>query len=160
MQRDKEAAFSVAGKIFYDAVEKRVAYVVVEDREEREHIISLYNEHLIYTIDLETGICTVEKSDRAFVAIAVPQNATFFSEAILGTSDRSLGGGVLVQIWGGNFTNPKGFYQIVMTVEGCIPLNDIFVSEDIGTVETFFSDIVGGITDPNAFIPPKNCPQP
>ena len=69
--------------------------------------------------------------------------------------------------------NFVGFYQVVVTRRGCIPLNDLFVSDEIGTVETLwvqdnsisnlshffhsFSNIVGGISDPNVFVPPGAC---
>jgi hypothetical protein len=116
-----------------------VAYILLDNEgqsSEKLHIIALYKEDLIYTINLETETCAVQKLGRTFIPIQVPVNATFVGDTILGTSDLNLGDGVEVETWQGKFTDPNGFYQVVVTRRGCIPLNSLFVSDEIGTVET------------------------
>jgi hypothetical protein len=156
----KSRLFFTTGEIYYDEVQQRVAYILLDNEgqsSEKLHIIALYKEDLIYTINLETETCAVQKLGRTFIPIQVPVNATFVGDTILGTSDLNLGDGVEVETWQGKFTDPNGFYQVVVTRRGCIPLNSLFVSDEIGTVETFFSNIVGGISDPNVFVPPGAC---
>jgi hypothetical protein len=135
----KSRLFFTTGEIYYDEVQQRVAYILLDNEgqsSEKLHIIALYKEDLIYTINLETETCAVQKLGRTFIPIQVPVNATFVGDTILGTSDLNLGDGVEVETWQGKFTDPNGFYQVVVTRRGCIPLNSLFVSDEIGTVET------------------------
>ena len=106
-----------------------------------------------YSINLVTKACIVYDLKDSFRPIHIPENATFEGEFYLGTSSIA-GDGILVESWVGNTSNPMGtvcmfhifrkvcvyllscvshhppgVYQILVTVDACIPINDLFYDE-------------------------------
>ena len=121
------------------------------------HDILLFKEGKRYSEDRNTRECTEYVLTDKFRPIHIPENGTFDGEFYLGSSS-SQGSGVLAESWSGKTTNPNGAYSDLVTDKGCIPVHDIFVDEDDPQImETFFYDVVAGISDPNVFVPPKDC---
>ena len=66
---------------------------------------------------------------------------------------------LLVTIWGDKFQDDQGNevdYMGTWTYEACLPINYIFYSK-LYVDRNDFYDITTGISDPNAFIPHKEC---
>jgi hypothetical protein len=60
----------------------------------------------------------------------------------------------------GNFTTPANDtinYFSTWTYRGCIPVSRNTVSEKYGSGHLSFYDVTLGISDPNVFIPPREC---
>jgi hypothetical protein len=158
--RDRGRGFSDKGVMFYDSNRQRIAYLVEVDGSEGKdfyHEILLYKEGKMYIEDRDTRECTVSDLKDTFRPIHIPANATFEAEFFLGTSGIA-GAGVLVEAWTGKTTNPNGDYYVLVTAEGCVIVNDFFFNEDTSDfIQTYFFDVVSGITDPNEFVPPSDC---
>lgn len=43
------------------------------------------------------------------------------------------------------------------TYQGCLPVADTSVDPKFGMSHSSFYDVIGGITDPDVFIPPRQC---
>ena len=61
---------------------------------------------------------------------------------------------------GGNFTTPTNEtipYMGTWTYKGCLPVSRLSFSEKYGNEVLSFYDITIGISDPNVFIPRREC---
>ncbi|CAF1036801.1 unnamed protein product [Rotaria sp. Silwood1] len=86
-------------------------------------------------------------------------DARSYGEAYIGSS-ASPSTGLLVTIWGGNYTTPSNDtvnYIGMWTYEACLPVSQTSTHPKYGTSHQSFYDVSGGISDPNVFIPPREC---
>ena len=61
---------------------------------------------------------------------------------------------------GGNFTTPDKEsidYVSTWTYRGCIPVSRTTAGEKSGVSQLSFYDVTAGISDPNVFIPRREC---
>jgi len=68
---------------------------------------------------------------------------------------------ILTTIWGATFTDSKGNeidYLGTWTLNACLPVSSRYYSkaDNLATHGQFY-DIVPGISDPNAFVPRREC---
>ena len=92
--------------------------------------------------------------------LGIPQNATFFGEAYVGSSAVP-GANVLVTLWGDKFQDEKGNeidYFGTWTYEACIPVSIQYYSQaDKFDLHIDNFDVTPGIEDPNVFLPRPEC---
>jgi len=157
LEIDPSKEFESRARLTYDAYNERIhsiEEVNLHDKKDYFQSLYLFKEGKEYQLNLKTKECKVSPLSRAFRPIAIPKNATFYGETIIG-SLAAPGEGVTVQLWGGE--TEHGRYAGSWTVKGCIPVTDVYFSNRTGLVHTSFYDVVAGIHDPNVFIPPKEC---
>ncbi|XP_046579778.1 LOW QUALITY PROTEIN: mammalian ependymin-related protein 1-like [Haliotis rubra] len=114
----------------------------------------LFNEGKEYRVNLRTRTCNETGITRPWIPFGVPPDARFRGNADIGAAgvpDEH----VIVNLFDGTIDNNPYF----MTASGtdCIPIQAGFFSNDTGGVLTDFFDISIGISDPEAFIPPREC---
>ncbi|XP_071962541.1 mammalian ependymin-related protein 1-like [Antedon mediterranea] len=154
-----ERQYEVRSRLSYDARNYRKRYVdevfTTGDKRDYFDVLYLHNVGIEYRFDLQTKKCESRKiSKDQFFPIGIPENATFYGEANIGTKGFP-GEGVLVQTWGGQ--SERGRYSGIWTVTGCLPVKEGYYSNQTGYISTEFYDITLGISDPNVFMPPKEC---
>jgi hypothetical protein len=162
-QIDPKLQFARRGHIAFDAHEERTSIfeeVMNGTSDNAYHEIHLFRERRRYRIDLKTKVCTVEHSDERFRPWHIPRDAHFVGDAYIGTNAFQHSG-VLTTHWEHhNKTEHTRWYGVFTDRDvGCVPVMDYFHDERIGTVHTSFFDVVLGISDPNQFIPPHDCPH-
>ncbi|XP_065184344.1 mammalian ependymin-related protein 1-like [Sycon ciliatum] len=150
--------FERFARIAYDASNERVAIreevIEGETREFYEEIF-IHRAEVGYRINGRTRQCEKFALKEPFRYIQVPENATSYGEAYVGSSSVA-GAGTLVNLWGGE--TERGRYSGSWTSVGCVPVTDSYVSSTTGFIHWTFYDVTLGISDPNVFIPPSNCP--
>ncbi|XP_071962806.1 mammalian ependymin-related protein 1-like [Antedon mediterranea] len=156
---NRERQYEVRSRLSYDARNYRKRYVdevfTTDDTREYFDVLYLHNVGIEYRLDLQTRQCeSRDISQEQFFPIGIPKNATFYGEATIGTKGFP-GEGVLVQTWGGQ--SERGRYSGIWTVTGCLPVKEGYYSNQTGYISTEFYDITLGISDPNVFLPPKEC---
>lgn len=114
----------------------------------------------MYVYNFKTKNCSVEKIDRPWRNFGVPKNATNMGEAYIGSSAVHKAH-LLVTSWKDEMTDKKGNkyeYTGVWTLEACLPITITFYSDTakVHSIMNFF-DIVPGISNPDDFIPRKEC---
>ncbi|XP_070578814.1 mammalian ependymin-related protein 1-like [Ptychodera flava] len=157
IQYDISKQFEMRGRMAYDAYNERI-HVVDEvnlvDKKDYFSSLFLHRERKEYQLNMKTKECKVTELTRPFRPVRIPNNATFYGETIIG-SLAAPGEGVTVQLWGGH--TEHGRYAGSWTVKGCIPVSEVYFSNQTGVVHTDFFDVTAGIHDPDVFIPPKEC---
>ncbi|XP_078672259.1 mammalian ependymin-related protein 1-like [Branchiostoma floridae x Branchiostoma belcheri] len=156
---DPAKRFYERARISYDAINRRVRIIEeVNIKEQRDFfdVLFLHEVGKEYKFNLRTKECAVSAIAEQFRPFEVPPNATSFGESYIGTGAFP-GEGVLITLWGGEAEQPAGRYMATFTNSGCVPVEDGFCTERFGCVHTAFYDVVAGISDPNVFIPPREC---
>ncbi|XP_066282340.1 mammalian ependymin-related protein 1-like [Branchiostoma lanceolatum] len=157
---DPEKRFSERARMSYDATNRRVRRIEeVNLLEEKDFYDVLYIHNTEpgteYRLNLKTKECEKREMSEPWREFQVPPNATFLGESYIGTGAVP-GAGVLTELWAHTFESGDKYFG-VYTVEGCIPIQEEFFSNRTGLVSTFFFDVVAGVSDPNVFIPPREC---
>ncbi|XP_035657336.1 mammalian ependymin-related protein 1-like [Branchiostoma floridae] len=157
---DPEKRFSERARMSYDATNRRVRRIeevnLLEDKEFYD-VLYIHNTEpgTEYRLNLKTKECQKREMSNAWRPFQVPPNSTFLGESYIGTGAVP-GAGVLTELWSNTFEDGDKYFG-VYTVEGCIPIQEEFYSNRTGLVSTFFFDVTAGISDPNVFIPPREC---
>ncbi|CAH1261897.1 EPDR1 [Branchiostoma lanceolatum] len=157
---DPVKQFSERAKVSYDGANKRVRRIeevnLLQDKEFFD-VLYLHNTEpgTEYRLNLKSKECEKKELTEPWRPFEVPPNATFLGESYIGTGAVP-GAGVLTELWERTFESGDKFFG-AYTVEGCIPIQDEFYSNRTGLVTTLFFDVTGGISDPNVFIPPREC---
>jgi len=120
-----------------------------------------YDGGVYYEINQQTQACVKGKLNGPFVPHGVFPNSTFQGNYVIGSSSQP-GSGLLIEAWATNFTSPQGNIQWFATFSqfDCFPIRDQYIfpgNQPQFFIEEFFNG-VNGITDPNAFVPPPQCP--
>eukprot|EP00118_Oscarella_pearsei_P024435 m.306069 g.306069 ORF g.306069 m.306069 type:complete len:191 (+) comp40936_c0_seq1:60-632(+) len=115
----------------------------------------LYKERVYYQLNLRTRQCEKRPLLEPFHTHGVPPNVTGAGQSYIGTAADPQAG-LLTNAYKG-YTE-RGYYFGVFTAVGCLPVYHTYFSTQ-GYTNSFYYDIVGGISDPNVFIPPPECLQ-
>eukprot|EP00058_Branchiostoma_floridae_P011362 XP_002596850.1 hypothetical protein BRAFLDRAFT_99749 [Branchiostoma floridae] len=157
---DPEKRFSERARISYDATNRRIRIIeevnILVAREYYD-VLFIHNTEpgTEYRLNLKTKECQKRDIVDAWRPFQVPPNSTFLGESYIGTGSIQ-GAGVQTQLWENVFENEDKYFG-VYTAVGCIPIQEEFYSRRTGLVTTTFFDVTGGISDPNVFIPPREC---
>ncbi|CAH1261900.1 EPDR1 [Branchiostoma lanceolatum] len=152
--------FSERARLSYDATNRRVRGVAeVNIHEDKEYfdVLRLYNTEpgTEYRLNMKTKECEKRELTDVWRPFGVPPNSTFLGEDYIGTGGLP-GAGVLVSLWSNEFEDGDKYFGI-FTVEACLPFQEEHYSNRTGLESTTFFDVTGGISDPNVFIPPREC---
>ncbi|UJR37490.1 hypothetical protein I4U23_030193 [Adineta vaga] len=133
------------GRIF-DIIED----IELSDDEFVYDVLTLYDSGLQFIYDLKSHSCTRTPVTYPWRDYAIPSMHIPLPDT-----------GVLITIWGGNITIP--FLNVTLpyiatwTYKACLPISRTVYSEKFGNEITSFYDITAGISDPNVFIPRREC---
>ncbi|KAJ8309365.1 hypothetical protein KUTeg_014239 [Tegillarca granosa] len=105
-----------------------------------------------YRLDLKTRKCNVTTPRMPWRPLGVPPGSKFEGSAVIGAAGVS-GEFITVNNFYGNFSDGFQFAGVV-TSPDCVPIQLDFIGQNSIEHNTFY-DIAPGITDPNAFIPPR-----
>ncbi|KAL8598253.1 hypothetical protein ACOMHN_035203 [Nucella lapillus] len=158
-QFDKERKEFVEGKMYYDAVNQRIRefeYEKIGSTSAFYDKLKLYQLNVEYTVDLKTRKCNMtEPRPRTWFPFGVPPDARFRGAGTIGAVGVP-NEEVTVNVFKGEFEG-RDPYVVTVTQPDCF-LVDIAVFRD-GTLDygREFYDVVSGITDPEAFIPSREC---
>ncbi|XP_035700255.1 mammalian ependymin-related protein 1-like [Branchiostoma floridae] len=157
---DPEKRFAERARISYDATNRRIRLieeVLIRDDKDYFDVLFIHNTEpgTEYRFNLKTKECQKREIADAWRPFQVPPNSTFLGEGYIGTGAVP-GAGVLTQLWSNTFENEDKYFG-VYTAEGCIPIQEEFYSRRTGLVSSTFFDVTAGISDPNVFIPPREC---
>ncbi|KAJ8394063.1 hypothetical protein AAFF_G00054070 [Aldrovandia affinis] len=118
--------------------------------------LTLFREKVMYDISYEHQTCENKPVNVPFPPMAVPRDAEFVHQFVLGSSSEP-GQGILLNVWSGTDPHVTGRYEVTTTDLGCLPVGTRHYAEGTGWHTTVFYDAVYGIEDPNVFIPPSFC---
>ncbi|KAL4237795.1 Mammalian ependymin-related protein 1 [Mactra antiquata] len=155
---DRTKQEAMIGKVSYDETNKRVRIIEeVEQGTEKDYydVLWLHNIQREYRFNLKTRKCNVTTLMRPFRPFGVPPFAKFVFEAEIGAAGVP-GESLIAQTWDGEFED-KSRFVVSVTYPDCVPLNSGFYSESTGFEQSDFFDVSLGISDPMAFIPPREC---
>jgi len=157
-----EQKFEQRGYLSYDAIYQReriIEEIEVGDDRDYYDVVALFQAKMEFVYNFRTHNCTRRTIDRAWRDFGIRQGARSYGEAYVGSSGVP-GASVLVTIWGGNFTTPENHtvnYFGTWTYQGCLPVSSTSHNSKYGTSHASFFDITPGISDPNVFIPRREC---
>ncbi|MCI3311125.1 hypothetical protein MP969_26095, partial [Escherichia coli] len=155
---DRERQFEIDGKIYYDEDNQRIREFEFEQIGSEKSFydkLKLYTLNIEYRVDLHTRKCNVTAPRRPWFPIGVPPEARFAGEGTLGVVGQP-NEQVTIAFFNGNFQGTP--YFVSVTQPDCFPVQSgIFFNGSAGFEHTEFFDLVSGITDPMAFIPPREC---
>ncbi|KAK7482228.1 hypothetical protein BaRGS_00026577 [Batillaria attramentaria] len=161
VQMDRERNVYVEGGVAYDAENRRVrefeyeklgSQVVVYDK------LKLYNMNTEYTVNLKTRKCNVTTPRHGFRPYGVPPEARYAGQGTIGAVGVP-NEEVTISVYVGEFEGRDPF-MVTVTEPDCFPVEFSVYSKTSGFEHREFFDVVSGITDPDAFIPPKECISP
>jgi hypothetical protein len=159
---NEEQNLVVVGRLSYDATYHRER--IIDEVDEGTQVdnydtVALFDLKVEFIYNFKARNCTRREITRAWRDFGVRANDTSYGEAYIGSSAVP-GANVLVTIWGGNFTTPQndtiGFVS-AWTYLGCIPVSRTSFSQRLGVSHLSFYDVTAGISDPNVFIPRREC---
>jgi len=157
---DVEKKTESRARLAYDSENQRIAHVDEVDTHHKDreffHEIVLFHEKTRYLINLKKKECKKESISFPFRRFGVPVNASFVGEATIGTEALS-NAGVLTNLWEEENKDEGRFWFGSFTHNGCIPVHDHFRDKTHGLMQSSFFDVVLGISNPNVFVPPKEC---
>ncbi|XP_060072819.1 uncharacterized protein LOC132552649 [Ylistrum balloti] len=158
VRMDYSQKYEERRRLFYDQTNLRtrtIAEVEINSTREFYDVISLFKERKMYSLNMRTKTCNVTniEPDRAFHYRGVHPDARFEGILSLGAAGFP-GENIQVEVFSANETND--FYTGIVTSPGCIPVNNIHISQKYGYEHSDYFDITVGITDPQAFVPPTN----
>ncbi|CAF1981119.1 unnamed protein product [Rotaria magnacalcarata] len=153
---------TLRGRISYDSVYHRARIVddlQIGSEEIANDILSLYDARIEFDYNFKTKNCTRREITEPWRDFGIRPDATSYGEAYIGSSSLT-DTGLLITIWGGNFTLPNNEtipYIGTWTYRGCLPVSRTTYSEKYGNEVLSFYDLTVGISDPNVFIPRSEC---
>jgi hypothetical protein len=149
--------------ITYDAIYRRERvveeYLHGKDKDYFD-VLYLHSTRLMYVYNFKTKKCTIEQINRPWRNFGIPRNASSLGEAYIGASGVPKAH-LLVTFWRDEIKDEKGNkyeYSGVWTHDACLPVTVALSSTTakVNAVMNFF-DIVSGISNPDVFIPRKEC---
>ncbi|KAK7103812.1 hypothetical protein V1264_018637 [Littorina saxatilis] len=158
---DRERKFFSEGKIYYDSVNQRIREFEFEDINSDKAVydkLRLHNLNIEYTLDLKTRKCNVTVPRRGFRPYGVPPQGKFRGSGTVGAVGVP-NEQVTVNIFEGDFA-PKEPFFVTVTSPDCFVVEFGAYASDFGYEHREFYDVVSGITDPMAFVPPQECISP
>ncbi|XP_033736121.1 mammalian ependymin-related protein 1-like [Pecten maximus] len=156
---DRSKNFTQFGKVSYDETQRRERIIEeVEFGSDRDYFdtLFLHNVGKGYILNLKTRKCNVTNLTEPFIPRGVPREAEFEGEATIGAAGVP-GEFMVVENFKGTFRSTGAKFFGVSTVPDCMPIEFGYYSEKTGFVQQTMFDVNIGISDPNVFIPPKEC---
>ncbi|XP_041635385.1 ependymin-like [Cheilinus undulatus] len=153
-----EELYAIA-RYLYDAIGERIRLFEIGSYDNQTFsydVLLLFREHVMYQIDDKDRTCQKLHLKDDFVPLAIPGDATFVNQVVLGDSSRP-GEGLLMNTWMGNMPDQGGRFLASVTDFGCIPISIEYQDKPSGWLQTTYFDNVIGITDPELLIPPSFC---
>ncbi|CAF2050550.1 unnamed protein product [Rotaria magnacalcarata] len=152
---------TVQGKLSYDSVYQRERFIeqVVVGDDYYYETIALFQVRLEFVINLTARNCSRLPLTRPWRDFSIRPDAHSYGEAYIGSSALP-STGLLITMWGGNYTTPSNDtvnYIGTWTYEACLPVSHTSIHPKYGITHDSFYDVSGGISDPNVFIPPREC---
>jgi hypothetical protein len=159
-----QGRMNIAGEYFYDESGLRKARVeqvyINDDKPVNYQVIEDYKTSKYYEINLDTNTCQTGNLTIPFIPHAVPDNANFTGDFIIGSSAVP-GGSVEIETWAAEFHPPSTsdtiYWAGSFTANGCIPIRVQVIDPNKNVFIEDFADVVVGIVDPNVFIVPPFC---
>ncbi|KAG7321388.1 hypothetical protein KOW79_015803 [Hemibagrus wyckioides] len=154
-----EGKTMVYEQFYYDALEERIRVVAAGKEGEHDVFMDrllLFREKVYYDIIYHNKTCTKNSLDAAFVPIAIPFDAKHRAQVVLGSLSAPAEG-LLVNNWVGSDAEIKANYSLTFTEFGCIPVVTLYHIDGVGHFLSSFFDMIIGIGDPSALIPPAFC---
>ncbi|XP_041354560.1 mammalian ependymin-related protein 1-like [Gigantopelta aegis] len=155
---DHQRKSQIFARFAYDDIEKRFREIEIEQFGKQHAFydtLYLHNVGLEYKLDLRTRKCNVTAITSPFRPFAIPPDAKFKGAVVYGAA------GIPNQHVNLNrFEGEMGELQFEMfhTSPNCIPVQVSFFKNSTRVVKhRQFYDVSVGISDPEAFIPPKDC---
>ena len=155
---DRERKFYTEGQMYYDAANKRVREFEFEEIGSEKMVydkLRLYNLNIEYTVDLKTRKCNVTVPHHSWRPYGVPPFARFAGEGTIGAVGVP-NEQVTVAMFDGQFDEKDPFF-VTVTQPDCFVVEMGVFSNTSGFDHREFYDVVSGITDPAAFVPPEAC---
>ncbi|CAF1073955.1 unnamed protein product [Rotaria sordida] len=153
---------TLRGRTSYDSTYHRIRIVETIDVGSEEiavDVLALYDANIEFVYDLKSHNCTRREIIQPWRDFGILPDARSYGEAYIGSSARP-DTGLLITIWGGNLTLPTNEtlrYVGTWTHQGCLPVSRTTYSEKYGNEILSFYDLTVGISDPNVFIPRREC---
>ncbi|KAM9827815.1 ependymin-like 1 [Neosynchiropus ocellatus] len=146
-------------RYMYDALGQRIRlheFGVYQNETFTLDVLLLYRESIMFEIDRKAQTCKKRPLQVDFQPLAIPQNASFLGQAVVGGSSGP-GQGLLVNTWVGLLPNNAGRYLTTVTEFGCIPVSISYQTPQYGwMVLSYFNNVIG-LIDPNELNPPAFC---
>merc|ERR1711963_1063383 len=160
---DRERGYYVKGKMFFDRINRRVREFEEFDINKTESYydrLKLYNLNTEYSVDLKTRNCTVY-TPRHYHPWGVPPDFKYVgagTAGVIGLSQES----VVINVWAGQFQDRNETVEMAFTVTSpdCFPVEHTYKYGSGNYEHREFYDMVAGITDPGAFVPPRRACVP
>merc|ERR1712121_305887 len=108
-----------------------------------------------YIVERSTRKFNVTTPRRRFRPLGVPPEAKFVAGGVIGAAGVP-GESVTIATFEGKFEDIE--YFVTVTHPDCFPVSSGDRSKDNMEI-TRFSDMKTGISDPEVFYPPRDCPQ-
>ncbi|XP_013875976.1 ependymin [Austrofundulus limnaeus] len=148
-------------KYMYDALGQRVRIMELGTYENKSFTydaLLLFREATMYEIHQHNRTCKKLPLKADFQPMAIPKDASFVGQFVLGSSSGP-GEGLLVNSWAGDLPDKSGQYVSSVTEFGCIPITSASHTKEFGWVVTSFINNIKGIPDPSKLNPPDFCPD-
>jgi len=155
---NRERKYFIEGKMYYDEVNKRIREFEFEDinsTKEAYDKLKLYNLNTEYTVDLKTRKCNVTGTHHSWRPYGVPPFASYKGQGTLG-SVGTLNEEVTISLFEGQFDENATFF-VTVTEPDCFVVEMGVFSKEYGFEHREFYDVISGIEDPAAFVPPEAC---
>jgi len=159
---NQQQKFMARGRLSYDATFHRERLIEeIEDgsQESFYDVLALFDAQIEYAYNFRARNCTRRPITRPWRDFGIRPDARSYGEAYIGSS-AAPGLGLLVTMWGGNHTTPSNDTVRTFgtwTLQACLPVSHMSHSQQYGRSHTSFFDITAGISDPNVFIPRREC---
>jgi hypothetical protein len=152
-------------KVVYDGDGQRIHTVEEENADSPGRVyyerIYLFKEKIYYEINLSTNECKKLALHTPWSGREIPKNATFDREHVMG----SITNGLKVQEWSDRVTyaSESLMWGGTFTAVDCLPVTTVVIETQqqktyLSSTEDYY-DIDTSPLNPNAFIPPAECPK-
>nr|XP_011413901.2 mammalian ependymin-related protein 1 [Crassostrea gigas] len=137
--------------------ERIMTEIEIGSEKEIYDILILHRENKMYIVDFKTKKCNITAISRPFRPRGVIPGAKFEGEVVIGAAAIP-NEHVNVLAFSGNFTGEA--YTGLVSSPDCFPIQNIHFSQKYGFEQSTYYDLKVGISDPELFIPPRECAPP
>ncbi|XP_022333443.1 mammalian ependymin-related protein 1-like isoform X1 [Crassostrea virginica] len=154
---DPQQKFFERRRLVYDATnrrERRLEEIEIGTDKSYYDQLILWNENKMYQVDLKTRKCNVTVPYRPFFQRGTFPGEKFDYEGVIGAAGLP-NEHVTIQQFSMNTTGEAR--TSLVSFPDCIPITNIHITTKYGYEQSNYYDVSVGISDPMAFIPPKEC---
>ncbi|XP_062609053.1 mammalian ependymin-related protein 1-like [Saccostrea cucullata] len=144
----------------YDETQQReriMTEIEIGSEKKLYDILILHRENKMYAVDFLTKKCNITTINRPFRPRGVIPGSKFEGEVVIGAAAIP-NESVTVLAFSGNFTGEA--YTGLVSSPDCFPIQNIHFSQKYGFEQSTYYDIKVGISDPQLFLPPRECTTP